>query len=180
MCDQGKVRIPEAISRKAAREGLERIMSTEDGLEFESITDALAFTPISADDKPEPVMRTCRVCGGYYPAAPGSPSDRAALCRTHLLVTHALMRRDQDGWTEYDHDPYTRHELDTAAGLTQACRGWLDDNGITSGEWKLEARNAETGVSLAESEVVKLTEKKSEETHGRSAQPGSVGWGYGG
>ncbi len=155
-------------------------MSMDDELEFDRVTDALSFTSISADDTPEPVMRTCRVCGGYYAAAPGSAYDRAALCGTHLQVTHALMRRDQDGWSEYDHDPYTHHELDTAPGLTQACRGWLDRNGITSGEWKLEARNAETGVSLAESEVVELAEKKSEETDSHSARPGSVGWGYGG
>lgn len=135
-------------------------MSTEDGLEF--CSDALGFTPIAADDEPDHVMRTCQVCGGYFPTKPGSANDRAALCRSHLLVTHALMRREGDGWAEYDHDPYTRRELDSRSGLTQACRGWLDTNGITSGEWKLEARGADTGDRLAESEPVKLAEKSSE------------------
>ena len=158
MRDRGKVRIPEA-----AREGLVRIMSTEDELEYGGMADALAFAQIPADDEPQHVMRTCRVCGGYFPAAPGSAADRAALCRTHLLVTHALMRRGPEGWTEHDHDPYTQHELDTPAGLTQACRGWLDTNGITSGEWKLEARDAESGNRLAESTVVELKEKKEKE-----------------
>lgn len=135
-------------------------MSTEDDLEFSS--DALGFTPIAADEEPDHVMRTCGVCGGYFPTNPGSANDRAALCRTHLLVTHALMRRDGGTWTEYDHDPYTRRELDSGRELTQACRGWLDGNGITYGEWKVEARGADSGDKLAESEVVNLTEKAPE------------------
>ncbi|CQD22458.1 hypothetical protein BN1232_05631 [Mycobacterium lentiflavum] len=135
-------------------------MSTDDEPGFP--VDALGFTPIAADEEPDHVMRTCGVCGGYFPTKPGSANDRAALCRTHLLVTHALMRRDGDSWTEYDHDPYTRRELDSGRELTQACRGWLDGNGITSGEWKVEARGADSGDKLAESEVVKLTEKATE------------------
>ncbi|MCV7410583.1 hypothetical protein AWC05_20375 [Mycobacterium florentinum] len=135
-------------------------MSTEDDFEFSS--DALGFTPIAADEEPDHIMRTCGVCGGYFPTKPGSANDRAALCQAHLLVTHVLMRRDGAGWTEYDHDPYTRRELDSAPGLTQACRGWLDSSGVTSGEWKLEARGADTGDKLAESEVVNLSEKAPE------------------
>ena len=133
-------------------------MSAEDGLDFSS--DAFGFTPIAADEEPDHVMRTCQVCGGYFPTSPGSAFDRAALCQTHLLVTHALMRRDGGAWTEYDHDPYARRELDSGPGLTQACRGWLDTNGIASGEWKVEARGAETGDRLAESEVVGVSEQK--------------------
>ncbi|WAJ45073.1 hypothetical protein OK015_00625 [Mycobacterium sp. Aquia_216] len=134
-------------------------MNTEDHPEFSS--DALGFSPIAADEEPDHVMRTCQVCGGYFPAQPGSANDRAALCRAHLLVTHALMRREEGGWTEYDHDPHTRRELDSGPGLTQARRGRLDGNGITSGESKLEARGADTGDRLAESEPVKLTETTS-------------------
>lgn len=134
-------------------------MSTDDDLEFDGVGDALGFTPVAAEEEPDHVMRTCGVCGGYFPAKPGSAFDRAALCRTHLLVTHALMRRDAGGWTEYDHDPYANRELDSSMGLTQACRAWLDRNGITSGEWKVEARGADSGERLAESEVVDLTEK---------------------
>jgi hypothetical protein len=133
------------------------LMSTEDDLDFSS--DAFGFTPTVADEEPDHVMRTCQVCGSYFPAKPGSPFDRAARCRSHLQVTHALMRRDGEAWTEYDHDPYSSRELDSASGLTQVCRGWLDSNGITSGEWKVEARGAETGDRLAESEVVNLSEK---------------------
>ncbi|MEE6136360.1 hypothetical protein SKC41_08430 [Mycobacterium sp. 050128] len=132
-------------------------MSTEDDPGFPA--DALGFTPIAAGEEPDHVMRTCGVCGGYFPTKPGTPFDRAALCQAHLLVTHALMRRDGTAWTEYDHDPHTRRELDSGPGLTQACRGWLDSNGITSGEWKVEARGADTGDRLAESEVVNLSEK---------------------
>lgn len=132
-------------------------MSIGDDLEFTSA--ALGFTPMTVDDGPDHVMRTCAACGGYFPTKPGSAFDRAALCHAHLLVTHALMRRDGAVWTEYDHDPYTRRELDSGPGLTRACRAWLDSNGITSGEWKVEARGADTGDRLGESEVVNLAEK---------------------
>ncbi|MEZ0352854.1 hypothetical protein [Mycobacterium sp. pR1184] len=135
-------------------------MSTEDDHGFPA--DALAFRPIAAEDQPDHVMRTCQVCSAYFPTQPGSVHDRSARCRTHLLVTHALMRREAGSWAEYDHDPYTHRELDSPAELTQACRGWLDGNGIAAGEWKLEARDAGTGDRLAESEVVNLTEKSAE------------------
>ncbi|MEM6106150.1 hypothetical protein AAHS21_07760 [Mycobacterium sp. 050272] len=146
-------------------------MSTEDDPGFPA--DALSFTPIAADDEPDHVMRTCQVCSAYFPTQPGSVHDRAARCRTHLLVTHALMRREAAGWVEYDHDPYTHRELDSPTELTQACRGWLDTSGITAGEWKLEARDPDTGDRLAQSEVVDLTEKSAEKRDEGPTQAGS-------
>ncbi|KMV23323.1 hypothetical protein ACT16_06500 [Mycobacterium heckeshornense] len=78
------------------------------------------------------------------------------------LVHLVIMHRHEDGawrdWdtADYEFGPLTLHRLPDSDDLDWMLREYIDEV-YEPGEWVLEARDPDTGVVLAESEVAETT-----------------------
>ncbi|KAA1249863.1 hypothetical protein F0Q45_12725 [Mycobacterium simiae] len=92
-------------------------------------------------------------------------SIRALRGQPPLVILEISHRQEDGSWrgweaADYEFGPLRRHELPPRDELTSLLRDYVGDI-CTGGEWLLEAKDADTGCALAESEIL-ITDDRDE------------------